>query len=384
MSMNKIEREQRNLNEQLSSLLKKEKIENIRLTSLGNSIASGYSMVRTTKPLLLRNETIKPIMENNHIKIERYHFARAQNNCDDHIFEWLHTNIKISEIYKLNRMDYENTPITMSTHGLTEENINKYYPIDIQNDIGLQDTILQSKETLANIVVYNGCTGSFLDALTRKGTLLQQGLHSIKKDVQGLEAILKFIQSNNRYNGSNTQVYICGVPDFLGLGISEFINKRLRTTAQKYANTIYVNPIKSKFFYNPIEIPENKLKKHRKLPDIHYDEEEYLRLNNNILKAVYQNYQIINSMIYIDRRLYKISTQIENSMEKIDDNIRENMISTIINEEVSKMKDVKQKKQFLINIRKYLLKRFSYDFYYLGKYKMNKSIDKIKKNVVKI
>lgn len=61
------------------------KITNLRLISLGNSIASGYSMVRSTKPLLLRNESLEEVLQKENITLERHHFARAQNNNDEHI-----------------------------------------------------------------------------------------------------------------------------------------------------------------------------------------------------------------------------------------------------------------------------------------------------------
>ena len=56
---------QKELNMEVASMLKNSdsSITNLRLISLGNSIASGYSMVRTIKPLLLRNDSIESIMK---------------------------------------------------------------------------------------------------------------------------------------------------------------------------------------------------------------------------------------------------------------------------------------------------------------------------------
>ena len=98
MNMDKIIMKQKKLNFKLSEYLKKCGIKKLILTSLGNSIASGYSMIRKTKPLLLRNKTIKQYMKRNNIELDIHHFARAQNNSDGHILEWLETNIKESEI----------------------------------------------------------------------------------------------------------------------------------------------------------------------------------------------------------------------------------------------------------------------------------------------
>lgn len=106
MTENKLIIKERTLNRKLASFFDEFGIKNFRLISLGNSIASGYSMVRTTKPLLLRNSSLQEIMALYDINLERYHFARAQNNNDEHIFEWLTQNIKESDIYQMNRQDY--------------------------------------------------------------------------------------------------------------------------------------------------------------------------------------------------------------------------------------------------------------------------------------
>lgn len=99
---------QKELNMEVASMLKNSdsSITNLRLISLGNSIASGYSMVRTIKPLLLRNDSIESIMKEYDIELERYHFARAQNNNDEHIFEWLASNVTENEMHEMNRRDY--------------------------------------------------------------------------------------------------------------------------------------------------------------------------------------------------------------------------------------------------------------------------------------
>lgn len=78
-------------------------------------------MTRITKPLLLRNESIQSIMKKQNIYLERYHFARSQNNNDEHILEWLTSNIKESEIHILNRIDYGDGPNHMITYGLIEK-----------------------------------------------------------------------------------------------------------------------------------------------------------------------------------------------------------------------------------------------------------------------
>ena len=80
-------------NMKLAEKLSNSGVKNLRITSAGNSIASGYSMTRTIKPLLLRNESLKEEMEKKNITLEVHNFSRAQNNNDEHVFEWLIANI---------------------------------------------------------------------------------------------------------------------------------------------------------------------------------------------------------------------------------------------------------------------------------------------------
>lgn len=386
MQKKKIESIEKESNQKLATLFKEQGITNLKLTSLGNSISSGYSMARITKPLLLRNNTLEEIMTDNEINLERHNFARAQNNNDEHTFSWLVTNTKESEINKLNRNDYSNNETSMPTHGINNETLNQYYPLIIDNEKGLQEIVLENDETFANIVVYNGCTGSFLDNITRDGKLSEKLTYGVKRDTFGIEAILKFIQSHNRKTGTNTQVYLCGAPNFLGLKISEIINVRLKNIAKKYANVTYVEPVKSKFFYknDDLESFENSFKtfisKYIGFPDIHYDEEEYHKLNNNIIKSIIDNYSITKAMINIDRELFKFSSNLELDNQEliIFDEFVTDVITGIIGHEYINIPDSKQKEKFLRQAKKYLINRTPYDFHFLKKERIINSLEILK------
>ena len=379
--------EQEKLNRQLAFILKENGIQNLRLLSLGNSIASGYSAVRIIQPLLLRNTTIEKVLTNNGIKLDIHHFARAQNNNDEHIYEWVISNIKESEIHKMNRNDYSDGPTSMSSHGLDIKKFDQYYPTFIEKDIGLQDAILESNPNMANIVIYNGCTGSFLDNITRNGKIHHMLTYGIHRDTIGLEATLKFILANNRKNNSNTQVYICGAPDFLGLKISEIINVRLKKIANQYPNTVYVKPVKSKFFYKPIDnfnqVDFNQFhtifKRYFRQLDIHYDEYEYLKLNNHIIQSIQEQYLITNCMIQIDRSLYHFSSDLElnnHEMLKREDFIQQYFMH-ILTISDSKLPDYASKCRFYKTVKKYLIHRVPYDFHYIGKKNIYDSFKKL-------
>lgn len=375
----KLIKEQEELNNELASFLHDRGVRNLSLTAFGNSISSGYSLTRTIKPLLLRNDTISSAMSDKGIKLERHNFARAQNNSDEHLFDWLQSNITESDISRFNRLDYSSCESSMITHGLDHEKIEEYYPTDESVNATINDVFFKTHEGLANIIIYNGCTGSFLDAISRKGALFQQLFYGVKRDTCSLEAILKYIQYRNRKNNSNTQVYICGVPNLYGIKVSELINSRLKKIAKKYANTVYVEPVKAKMFYEILDTESVDKKKHKTF-DVHYDEEEYTRFNNNILKSIIDNYETTRSMIDADRRLNKLSISIETSaFHLVDDSSRrKDIIDGIIGEEYRKIDDPIAKKYFLIRLKNYLISRFPYDFYFLGKKEISNSILDVK------
>ena len=134
---------QEKLNEELAIICRDNGITNLRLTSIGNSIASGYSWFRTTKPLLLRNESLSKIMEAYDINLELHQYARAQNNNDEHIFSWLSSNKTESEIQKMNVNDYSGGRTSMPSNGLTKEDLKRYYPLAFKSSLEnpIQDII---------------------------------------------------------------------------------------------------------------------------------------------------------------------------------------------------------------------------------------------------
>lgn len=390
----KILNKQIELNETLANILARDDIKSFKLTSVGNSIGSGYSMVRSIKPLLLRNETILSIMQNHDIVLVRKHFARAQNNNDEHIFSWITNNIKETQMHKMNRVDYSDGPTKMpgKINGLNSQLMDEYYPLDIKNDVGLNDVILESDANLANIVIYNGCTGSFLDNVTRNGKLSQKLTYGVKRDIHGLEATLKYIQSSNRNNNTNTQVYICGAPNYLGLGISNIINNKLKRIAQEYANASYVEPVKSKLLYKQYNLDritnldeaQSFIKKFLCIkPDPHYDEMEYLKFNNNIIEAINNNYSINKSMINVDRDLFAFSSKLELDSSHLvgNDNYIQSVVNTNIINQYSNFSDEEQKSLFVNKVKKYLIERAPYDFYYIGKENIRNGIDDTPKDI---
>jgi len=185
------------------------------MTSLGNSIALGFSGTSLNCPLLLRNKNLVIEMNRGGIEIDLYHLARGESNSDEKVFQWIIENKKISEFNKENQRDYTNwnlkdKAIIGHLDFLTQEEQDKYFPRQLEDDKGTADIIYLNKPHTANVVIANLGTGSLLDNWTRKGKhVLTTG---IKKDRSYVESILGLIQLHNRDKFGDTQVYLCGAP----------------------------------------------------------------------------------------------------------------------------------------------------------------------------
>lgn len=342
--------------------LKKLGVTKINLTSLGNSIAAGYSQHRLVKPLLERNESLDETAKYVGIELNKYNVARAQNNNDNRIFNYVLNNTTCREIHNMNVSDYSNYKrCKMGNDGKVELN-------EKISSKGIQDIIKETDPSLANIVVYHGCTGSFLDNCTRSRETVHGILSSfggIRKDHESLAGLLNYVQNQNRTLGTNTQIYLGGAPDILGIKITNVMNLNIKKKAKLYANTSYVKPIFCKFFYNTGV-------------DFNHSEDEYKKLNKKIIKTIDQNYIFNMALIDIDRLFYRLSETIELYTNKLEDN------SKYINDSVNEKLDywfnfLKENQCDLKSFKKRLLCYFRenapYDFDYLDK---NYTIEKIK------
>lgn len=334
-------------NLELLELLKDNGIKELVITALGNSISTGFSFCDENKPLLDRNVLLETMCEEYGIDLHKYYFARSENNSDQNIFNWIINNYTEKEMNRMNRRDYRKES---NKDLLTEEKIEEYYGEDKASDVHIQDILFNTVDDTSNIVIYNGLTGSFLDNVTRGGKhKLTNGIH---KDMSYVESILGLIQNFNRENGSNTEVYLCGVPRVLNTGIQEsFMNKKLKTVSNRYANTSYVDNISRHVLYKG----DTKV-------DLHYDKLEYLRLTHLILKKVLDNYLIKDSLIKLDRDMYKYNKK----LEMLDKQATYDLTMAIIADSHINYPGTNDL-DYLKEVRRYLLERYCYDFFAMDK-----------------
>jgi len=354
-----IEEKQKLLNAELAIKLANLNVKKIVETFVGNSIG-GYSMINTIKPTILRNTSINEMMEPQGIEVELHNFSRSQNNSDEHLFEWLISNKKESEINKMNRNDYSGGPTSMPCDHFDQSKMDEYFPLNLEKDMGLRDIQEIKDPNTANLFVYCGCTGAWLDGVTRHGSLAQKFTPGVNWDLRGLEAFLKYTHCSNRKNETNTQIYVCGAPNLLGIHISGIINRRIKSVVKKYPHAVYVDPVIAKVFYN------NSITGKKGI-DIHYNEEEYLKFINNILQSFIDNYAIKKAMINVDRDVYNLSSDFELSGTEIFK--EKNFVIDSLDKILTKQQFTSEKEElkFYKQALKFLTFRSPYDFCYVGK-----------------
>ena len=371
MKYDKIEEKEKldKTNEELIKFMKEYPKKTLSLTAIGNSISDGFSMSEPGRLLLDRNLGLIEMGKNNGIKVKTYHLSRSENNNALEVANWIRNNCTEQDSYNWNKADYlryinDNNPL------LTEEEINKYFSNG--NKEKIQNIIFNSNPKEANIVILNLGTGSFLDVVTRHGSLtIPNILGSVDRDIRGISEILELIQNNNRQNNSHTQVYLCGAPRIMNTIITDLgMNPYIKKLATEYANVTYVPSFPRQAFYIT---PKGTI-----LPDPHYNHAEYYHFLNEIEKNIINSYLLRNLMIDLDIMLYQLS--VDNDI-KYGNNDESNTLDYI--QFLAKKYEANNGNYnyFIDLVKTYIKNRYPFDFYRLSpKENLSHSVNKLKKS----
>lgn len=258
------------------------------IASVGNSIASGYSKSDEMIPLLSR---ITGKFDSQ--KIETFSYARVRKNEEYNIIKWIYENISHHQINQWLIQDI------LEKNGryakFNKEEQDEYARTQALSNLGFRDFLSLNN----NIIIYNGLTGSFTDIL-RKGskTDKKELIHSFRNDYYYLKMVLRMIYLEN----PETQVYICGIPDFLGLGITNIVNQYIKRAIAEFPNVVFVKGSSRNLFLRLANQKEF---------DIHYNKPEYLILLNNVFKKILENYPRLALKNNILNRIRTISDEIQ-------------------------------------------------------------------------
>ena len=339
------------VNEELVKFMRVYPKDRLSLTAIGNSISDGFSMSEPGKLLLDRNAGLIEFGKNNGLEVETYQLSRSENNNALAVSNWIMDNCCEKDTYKWNIEDYKRA-IKSGNPLLTEKEINNFF--EGGSDKKVQDVLFNDDKKNANIVILNLGTGSFLDVVTRHGSLsIPNVFHSVDRDIYGICSILELIQNNNRKNGSNTQIYLCGAPRIMNTAITDiFMNPKIKKVGKEYANVTYVPSFPRQAFY---KTPSGSI-----IPDPHYNQAEYYHFLAEIENKIIDNYLIRDLMIDLDRVLFQMS----NDNDVNGTNYSKNDIKDVIDEIAKKYESKTGDYNYFIEfIKTYIKGRYPFDFY---------------------
>ena len=339
------------VNGRLVNFIKEYPKKTLSITAIGNSISDGFSISEPGKLLLDRNLGLIDYGKRIGLDVHTFQLSRSENNNALTVFNWIIQNCCERDSHNWNIVDYK-WAIQNGSPLLTEEEINKYFSGG--SNKGIQDIIFDTSRTNANIVILNLGTGSFLDIVTRHGSLsIPNVLNSIDRDIYGINSILELIQNNNRSNNSNTQIYLCGAPRIINTVITDmFMNSKIKKTGSQFANVTYVSSFPRQAFY---KTPRGNI-----IPDPHYNQAEYYHFLAKIENKIIDSFFIRDLMIDLDRILFQMS----NDNDVNGTNYSKNDIRDVIDDFAKKYENKTGDYNYFISfIMSYIKDRYPFDFY---------------------
>lgn len=353
MKYDKIEEKEKlkKVNEKLVKFMRSYPKDKLSLTAIGNSISNGFSISEPGKLLLDRNLGLVDYGKNNGLDVQIYQLSRSENNNALAVFNWIIQNCCEKDSHNWNIADYRRA-IKNGNPLLTEEEINKFFSNG--SDKRIQDVIFDKNKANANIVILNLGTGSFLDIVTRHGSLSIPSIFgSVDRDIYGINAILELIQNNNRKNNSNTQIYLCGAPRIINTALTDlFMNSKIKKVGLGFANVTYVPSFPRQVFY---KTPNGSI-----IPDPHYNQAEYYHFLAEIENKIINNYFIRDLMIDLDRILFQMS----NYNDINETNYSKNDIKDVIDDVAKKYESKTGDYDYFIDfIKTYIKYRYPFDFF---------------------
>ena len=356
MRYDKVEEKEKleQVNEELVKYMKEYPKKELSLTAIGHSISDGFSTSEPGKLLFDRNIGLIDYGNKEGLKVETFHLSRWENNNSLSVADWIRRNLTEQDTNAWNREDYKRAKFFGKTL-LTDEQIAEIFKDG--SDKKIQEVIFNSNKEKANIVILNLGTGSFLDIVTRHGSLTLPTLfYSVDRDMYGVSAILELIQNYNRRKESNIQVYLCGAPRIANTALADmFINPKMKRIGKEYANVTYVPSFPRQAFY--------KTQNGAILPDPHYNQAEYYHFLSEVEKKIIDNYLLKDLMIDLDRVVFQMSEDNDIYGGHYTKTDFKNIVDVIAKKYENKTGDYNY---FIDMVQRYVKLRYPYDFFRLN------------------
>ena len=287
-TLEKLIREEKILSDKMIQLFTDCGISQINMGSVGNSIASGYTKCDEMLPLFERTSLIDCSYN-----INFFSYARVRRNEEFNVLNWYHQNISHQEINLLLIADIMAKRKKYANFGDVQSK--KYEAMKKRTNIGMRDYVKLEN----NIMIYNGLSGTLTD-IVRKGDACDRVtlLRCFKNDCEYLKMFLTELYLDNPC----MQIYICGLPDILGLGISNIFDEYIKKAVKSVPNAVYIKGAAR----NMLSILDGQIEL-----DYHYSRPEYLHLMCSVWKSILENYIPMCFKCEMLRNLKKYSKVVE-------------------------------------------------------------------------
>ena len=286
--MKKYTKEEEKLCEKVMQLFSDCKTDSINMGSVGNSIASGYSKCDEMSPFFPRSHILQH--EDN---ISFYTYARVRRNEEINVLNWYSSNLIHRDINMLLMSDILVKKEKYA--GFSDRQKDLYERMAYTTNIGFRDYVHLSN----NIMIYSGLSGTFTDIL-RKGDSVDRKklLNCFRSDFEYLKMFLIQAWLDN----PRLQIYVCGLPDVMGIGLTNMFDKYMQKAVRLVPNAVYVKGATRNYF---------SMLEGQKEIDYHYSKPEYLQLICNVWESILNNYIILNYKNDILYELMKYNKQVE-------------------------------------------------------------------------
>lgn len=286
--MKKYTKEEEKLCERVMQLFSDCKTDSINMGSVGNSIASGYSKCDEMIPFFARSHILQH--EDN---ISFYTYARVRRNEEINVLNWYSSNLIHRDINMLLMSDILVKKEKYA--GFNDRQKDLYERMANTTNIGFRDYIHLSN----NIMIYSGLSGTLTDIL-RKGDSADRKklLNCFRSDFEYLKMFLIQAWLDN----PRLQIYVCGLPDVMGMGLINMFDKYMKKAVRLVPNAVYVKGATRNYF---------SMLEGQKEIDYHYSKPEYLQLICNVWESILNNYIMLNYKNDILYELMKYNKQVE-------------------------------------------------------------------------
>lgn len=263
--------------------LKNKKIKEVNFIILGNSLASGYTVVNKIRLFFDRNEDLLEKLKEAKIVTHKYHFAQPYDNENSKILSWLKNNQTSVEVFAGQKRNYfMGARKEIDKWNIDEKTLESFFAENMKENLGVKDLIKKNEVGKLNLVIFLGNTGETMARVKDENIFhyIKASAIGLKKDLINFQRIITYLANLNE----KTLVLIMGIPRhqtfifrIFNLLIRGF-NYWCKKVAEKEKNILFIDGEK-------MVVKRYKVNGENLL-DLHPDDESYLYMLTQCMRGL--------------------------------------------------------------------------------------------------